>query len=86
MCNIHFITILFLLSLAATSPPFHQQQCLLGPTLLNLSQYVKGGVGKFETPARDTLFVIFHGKNLPLPYRAPPPTHTNAHMTNEGTR
>ena len=26
--------------------------------------YVKGGVGKFEKPARDTLFVIFHGMLL----------------------
>ena len=25
---------------------------------------VKGGVGKFEKPARDTLFVIFHGMLL----------------------
>jgi len=26
--------------------------------------YIKGGVGKFEKPARDTLFVIFHGMLL----------------------
>ena len=25
---------------------------------------LKGGVGKFEKPARDTLFVIFHGMLL----------------------
>ena len=25
---------------------------------------IKGGVGKFEKPARDTLFVIFHGMLL----------------------
>ena len=26
--------------------------------------YIKGGVGKFGKPARDTLFVIFHGMLL----------------------
>ena len=33
------------------------------PNLLKIST-IKGGVGKFEKPARDTLFVIFHGMLL----------------------
>ena len=37
----------------ATDGIEHQQSCAL-----------KGGVGKFEKPARDTLFVIFNGMLL----------------------
>ena len=52
------------------------------------NQGFKGGVGNFgETGSRSLDFENTQPeKNLPLPYRAPPPTHTNAHMTNEGTR
>ena len=50
--------------------------------------FLKGGVGNFgETSSSALEFENTQPeKNLPLPYRAPPPTHTNAHMTNEGTR
>ena len=52
---------------------------------------VKGGAGHFgETSSSALEFEnstkYTAGRNLLLPYRAPPPTHTNAHMTNEGTR
>jgi len=51
---------------------------------------LKGRVGKNgETSSSANLKIHNRRKSAPsfrLPYRAPPPTHTNAHMTNEGTR
>ena len=56
-----------------------------------LYSWLKGRVGKNgETSSSKLEFESTQPKKIcpsfRLPYRAPPPTHTNAHMTNEGTR
>ena len=56
-----------------------------------LSFTLKGRVGKNgETSSSALEFESTQPKKicpfLQTSYRAPPPTHTNAHMTNEGTR
>ena len=40
---------------------FFSQNYNTGYTVCLGKERLKGGVGKFEKPARDTLFVIFHG-------------------------
>jgi len=56
--------------------------------LLNCLEDIKGRVGKNgETSSSALEFETTQPKKIfRLPYRAPPPTHTNAYMTNEGTR
>ena len=56
-----------------------------------LSKNVKGRVGKNGETSLSALefestWRIKSAPSFRLPYRAPPPTHTNVHMTNEGTR
>ena len=40
------------------------KHCKEGFVFLNNIRKLKGRVGKFEKPSRDTLFVIFHGMLL----------------------
>ena len=44
--------------------PLGEIQAFIAATGSELKNRIKGGVGRFEKPARDTLVVIFHGMLL----------------------